>query len=280
MKNEIERYSNKTFEDIKHIDKNGNEFWYARELQVVLEYKEWRKFNGVIQKAIIACENSGISALQHFVGTDKLSKRANNAEVIVQDYKLTRYACYLIAQNGDSRKKVISLAQTYFAVQTRKQELKKPEYEQLSDDEIVFRALNIMNDKIKKLEQENVVKENLIKEYEPKITYLDQILASKDLINITVIAKDYGMSAKAFNQLLADNKIQYKVGKQWFLYSEYQDKGYTSSYTQNIEINGETKVVVAMKWTQQGRLFLYNFLKEQDVVPLIERNLAVQLSLV
>ena len=100
----IKEYSNKSFEDIKHMDENGIEYWYARELQLVLDYKEWRKFENVIKKAIDACNNSGISAFEHFVGADKLSKRANNAEVQIKDYKLTRYACYLIAQNGDSRK--------------------------------------------------------------------------------------------------------------------------------------------------------------------------------
>ena len=133
-----ENYSNQTFEEIKHIDENGIEYWYARELQVVLDYKEWRKFEGVMQRAKEACKNAGISANEHFVGADKLSKRANNAEVLIRDYKLTRYACYLIAQNGDSRKKVIALAQTYFAVQTRKQEISEKEYSSLTEDEKRF----------------------------------------------------------------------------------------------------------------------------------------------
>ena len=128
-------YNNQTFEDIKHIDENGIEYWNARELQVVLNYKEWRKFENVINKAKMACENTGISIFEHFVGVDKLSKRANNAEVMIKDYKLTRYACYLIAQNGDSRKKVIALAQTYFAVQTRRQEISEKEYSLLTEDE-------------------------------------------------------------------------------------------------------------------------------------------------
>lgn len=117
-----DEYNNKTFEDIMHIDENGFEFWYARELMVILEYKQWRRFESVIDKAIQSCKNSGISAFEHFANVGKLSKRANNAEVRINDYKLSRYACYLIAQNGDSRKKVIALAQTYFAIQTRKQE--------------------------------------------------------------------------------------------------------------------------------------------------------------
>lgn len=127
--------NNQTFEDIKHIDEFGTEFWYARELQKVLDYSDWRKFEGVIKKAEKACENSNINASEHFVGTDKLSRRANNANIAIKDYKLTRYACYLIAQNGDPRKEVIALAQTYFAIQTRKQEIFEKEYNELTEDE-------------------------------------------------------------------------------------------------------------------------------------------------
>ena len=137
-----ENYTNENFESIRHIDENGCEYWYARELQKVLNYTDWRKFENVISKAKKSCENSGISEFEHFVGADKLSKRANNAEILINDYKLSRYACYLIAQNGDSRKKVIALAQTYFAVQTRKQEINEKEYSMLTEDEKRFYQRN------------------------------------------------------------------------------------------------------------------------------------------
>ena len=137
----IENYNNQTFEDIKHVDEYGTEYWYARELQIVLNYKEWRKFENVINKAKESCKNSGISVLEHFVEVDKLSKRANNAKVVIKDYKLTRYACYLIAQNGDTRK--IALAQTYFAVQTRKQEISEKEYTSLTEEEKRFYQRNL-----------------------------------------------------------------------------------------------------------------------------------------
>ena len=136
-------YSNQSFEDIKHIDENGIEFWYARELQKVLDYKEWRKFENVIQKAIMACKNTGISEVDHFVGADKMVQIGSGAERKQKDYKLTRYACYLIAQNGDSRKKVIALAQTYFAIQTRKQEISEKEYSLLTEDEKRFYQRNL-----------------------------------------------------------------------------------------------------------------------------------------
>ena len=134
---------NQTFESIKHIDENGIEYWYARELMKILEYKQWRRFENVIDKAKQACENSDISAFEHFANVGKLSRRANNAEVEINDYKLTRYACYLIAQNGDPRKEVIALAQTYFAVQTRKQEITEKEYSMLTEDEKRFYQRNL-----------------------------------------------------------------------------------------------------------------------------------------
>ena len=140
--NDIDK-NNKSFEDIKHIDENGVEFWYARELMPILQYSNWQNFEKIIDKAKISCENSGISVFEHFIDVNKLSKRANNAEVEIKDYKLTRYACYLIAQNGDSRKKVIALAQTYFAVQTRKQELTEKEYSMLTEDEKRFYQRNL-----------------------------------------------------------------------------------------------------------------------------------------
>ena len=135
--------NNKSFEDIKHIDENGIEFWYARELMPILQYSNWQNFVKIIDKAKISCENSGISMFEHFIDVNKLSKRANNAEVEIKDYELTRYACYLIAQNGDSRKKVIALAQTYFAVQTRKQEITEKEYSMLTEDEKRFYQRNL-----------------------------------------------------------------------------------------------------------------------------------------
>ena len=139
--NELEirdEYNNKTFEDIKHVDENGIEFWYARELMSILQYANWQNFEKIIEKAKISCQNSNISVFEHFTDVNKTIKMPKGAEKTIVDYKLTRYACYLIAQNGDSRKKVIALAQTYFAIQTRKQEISEKEYSSLTEDEKRF----------------------------------------------------------------------------------------------------------------------------------------------
>ena len=133
--NKIENYNKTIFESIRHIDELGNEYWYARELQKVLEYKEWRKFNGVIEKAKIACKESDYNILDHFVQLDKMVDIGSKTSRKIIDYKLSRYACYLIAQNADSHMKVIALAQTYFAYQTRKQELLEESLKELSEDE-------------------------------------------------------------------------------------------------------------------------------------------------
>ena len=144
--NELEKdsnYTNQTFEDIKHIDEKGIEYWYARELMPVLQYAKWENFKKVIEKAIIACENSEISAKDCFLDIRKPIISGKGKEEFIEDYKLTRYACYLIAQNGDTRKKVIALAQTYFAIQTRKQEISEKEYSSLTEDEKRFYQRNL-----------------------------------------------------------------------------------------------------------------------------------------
>ena len=133
--NELKEYTEKLFEDIKHIDENGKEYWLDRELIEVLEYKEWRKFNKVIQKAMEACKGSNYHSLDHFVLKDKMVNIGSNTTRKLQDYKLSRYACYLIVQNCNPRIKIIALAQTYFAIQTRKQELSEKEYNELTEDE-------------------------------------------------------------------------------------------------------------------------------------------------
>ena len=132
--NNIEEYTEKKFEDIKHIDEHGNEFWEARELQQILGYKEWRYFSAVIEKAQIACSQSNNNINSNFGVNTKIVPAGKTTKPII-DYKLSRYACYLIVQNANPKYEAVALGQTYFAVQTRKMELTEEEYNKLTEDE-------------------------------------------------------------------------------------------------------------------------------------------------
>ena len=131
----VNKYTSKTFEDIKHIDEYGNEYWLARDLQKVLEYKDWRNFKKVIDKAIMSANNSIQGNEDWVVEINKPITTGKGKQEFIKDYKLSRYICYLIVQNADPSKEVVALGQTYFAVQTRKQEITEQEYDSLSDDE-------------------------------------------------------------------------------------------------------------------------------------------------
>lgn len=134
MNQELKKYSENTFEDIKHINENGQEYWLARELQPILEYARWENFSKAIERAKVACENTGYEVEDHFRDVTKMVTLGSGAEREVNDYMLSRYACYLIVMNGDPNKEVIAVGQTYFAVKTRQQEL-IDNYEELTEEQ-------------------------------------------------------------------------------------------------------------------------------------------------
>ena len=140
---EEKKYTEKIFDDIKHFDEFGVEYWLARELQKVLGYYQWRSISDLIERAKIACNESKYNVDNHFAVQRKMIKLAKGATREVKDYKLSRYACYLIVMNGNPKKEVIALAQTYFAIQTRLQELSEKEYSGLTEDEKRFYQRNL-----------------------------------------------------------------------------------------------------------------------------------------
>ena len=204
MKKIEDRYTNNIFENIKHIDEYGNEYWYARELSKVLEYKDWRNFLKVLNKAKDACKNSGFNIGEQLVEVNRLSKRNNNATLNILDYKLSRYICYLIVQNADPSKEVVALGQTYFAIQTRKQEITEQEYDSLSDDEKRFyqRKLTRQGDifKRKKLRYREDILDNMNE---------DELVANLFRINQTKqkLLKDNVQGEKEAKD------VHYEVGK-------------------------------------------------------------------
>lgn len=142
-----------------------------------------------------------------------------------------------------------------------------------SPEKIMARALRIAEQELSTLRLESKIKDQQIAELTPKATYYDLILQCKDLLSVTEIAKDYGMSATGFNKMLYEFGIQYKQSGVWFLYAKYQSEGYTQTKTQNYSRpDGTQGSRTHMYWTQKGRLFLYDFLKSKDVLPMIERT--------
>lgn len=133
MAEDVELINESLFESIKHINEYGMEYWTARELMPVLEYKQWRQFSDAIDRAKKACETSGNRVFDYFADARKIVK-TGVATKEIEDYHLSRYACYLIAMNGDPRKKAIAMAQSYFAVKTRQQELSE-NFERLSEEQ-------------------------------------------------------------------------------------------------------------------------------------------------
>ena len=143
---EIQKYQEKIFEDIKHINEFGEEYWEARELMNVLGYSKWSNFKKVIDKAKVSCKLSNGNIQEHFADVGKVLIVGNDAKMEVEDYHLTRYAYYLIVQNGDSRKEVIALGQSYFAVQTRKMELTEEEFSSLDENQKrLYTRMNVRN---------------------------------------------------------------------------------------------------------------------------------------
>lgn len=131
---ELQTYSEQTFESIKHINEYGQEYWLARELARVLQYADWRNFENAIFKAMEACKNSGVAVDDHFGEVTTFTKMNSGARRKIGNYVLSRYACYLIVMNGDTSKQIIAIGQTYFAVKTRQQEL-IDNYEELTEDQ-------------------------------------------------------------------------------------------------------------------------------------------------
>ncbi len=149
---EIDKYSERTFEQYKHVNEFGEDFWYARDLQHVLDYEQWRNFLKVIEKAQEACKNSDQLVSDHFAEVSKMVELGSGAMRRIDDLELSRYACYLVVQNADPKKEVVALGQTYFAVQTRKQELQE-QFESLDEDKKRLAIRNELKEHNKSLQE-------------------------------------------------------------------------------------------------------------------------------
>jgi len=196
-----------------------------------------------------------------FIGCKVFNTQARQE---LQDYELTIECAKEISmlQRNEKGKK----ARTYFI------DLEK---EWNSPEKVMARALRIANSTIENLKLTTKQQEQIIGELQPKASYYDLILQCKDLISTTLIAKDYGMSANAMNKLLHELGVQYNLSGTWLLYQKHAAKGYTQSKTQNyVKTDGSQGSKLHTYWTQKGRLFIYQLLKENGILPIIERDIA------
>lgn len=220
-------------------------------LEIKTEYKKW--FERMKEYGFI--ENIDFVRV-----TQKCHTLGGEQEMVNHAIKLDMAKEIAMIQRNENGKKV----RQYF-IQVEK-DFNSPE-------KIMARALKIAEGRLNVLQIESAQQKQLIGELKPKVDYLDRILKNKSIMTVTAIAKDYGMSAAQFNKKLYKLGIQFKQSRQWFLYSKYQDCGYTHSKTTEItHKDGTTEIRLNTEWTQKGRLFLYEILKKNEIIPVIEKE--------
>ena len=281
MNNELKIFSNEEFGQVRTVLKDGEAWFVGKDVCEVFGDTNYRRSLSRLDE-----EEKAISQVETGNGLQNMS--------IINESGL--YS--LLFQMQPLKAKGVS--QNELLIDERVQKLKKFKHwvtsevlpsirrtggyiqgqEILSEEELMARALEVARktlerreQRLKDLEQTVSVQNQRIAELQPKADYTDKILQSKSLMTITQIAKDYGMSGKRMNEILNQFRVQYKQNGQWLLYSKYQSKGYTSSETISFrKDDGRTITKLDTKWTQKGRLFLYNLLKENDIIPTIEQD--------
>ncbi|MEV2286518.1 phage antirepressor KilAC domain-containing protein [Paenibacillus larvae] len=239
-----------------HSNENGNLLVSGRDLHEFLEsnerYSKW--FARMTEYGFV--ENVDFT-------TGQKSTVVNNGAVrVLDDHYLTINMAKEISmiQRNDKGKQ----ARQYFLDLERKWN---------SPEMVIKRAHDYLVQKVAALETDKLMLEQRVAEYEPKITYLDRILQSKGTVTITQIAKDYELSGQALNQILHEERVQYKQNGQWLLYRKHHDKGYTKSETIDIRRrSGDRDVTMNTRWTQKGRLFIHEILKRRGIVPAMDRE--------
>ncbi|WP_046655353.1 phage antirepressor KilAC domain-containing protein [Paenibacillus larvae] len=234
-----------------HSNENGNLLVSGRDLHEFLEIgTEYRKWFGRMVEYGFA-ENVDFVRV-----TQKCPTPGGMQEIVDHHIKIEMAKEISMIQRNDKGKK----ARQYFLDLERKWN---------SPEMVIKRAHEYLEQKVAALTTDKLVLTQQVNELQPKASYYDMVLQNKSLLSVSKIAKDYGMSAIAFNQKLHELKVQYKQGDIWLLYAKYQDKGYTQTDTYVIDAENSK---VNTKWTQKGRLFIYDLLKQQGILPVIERE--------
>lgn len=186
-------------------------------------------------------------------------------------YDITKLGCDMVANKMSGSKGVLFTAAYVSQFNNMERKLTLPALPQNYKEALV--ALVEQVDMNEKLHTQNLLLEQKVSEYEPKVTYVDQILKSKGTMTITQIAKDYDLTGPALNKILHEEKVQYKQNRQWLLYANHMNKGYTKSETIDItRSNGDPDVTLNTRWTQEGRLFIHNVLGKRGIIPFMDRE--------
>lgn len=262
--NDITIFSNTEFGEIRALEIDGEPWFVGKDVATALGYS-----------------NAKDAIKTHVEEEDKsIIQRSQNATLEIPNRGLT-----IISESGlyslilgsklESAKKFKHWVTREVLPSIRKHGMYATD-ELLDNPDLLIKvatALKEEREKNSKLSAENSMQKQIIGELQPKADYVNKILDNKGLVTITQIAKDYGMSGQAMNSLLHQLKVQYKTGKQWLLYADYHDKGYTHSKTIDItRSDGTPDVTMETKWTQKGRLFIYELLKRNGTLPIIERE--------
>lgn len=274
MTNGIKIFNNPEFGDVRTMEIDGKPYFCASDVASMLGYSNTRDAISRHCKGVVKHDGVSKTTNQYGVVTNQTVEMSFIPEGDV--YRL------IVRSKLPQAEKFESWVFDEVLPSIRKSGLYAPD-ELLNNPDLVIQAMTKLKEERLKTEKlqaekemlalENKAKEQVINELRPKLNYLDVILGSKNLLNITQIAKDYGMSGVAMNKILESLQIQYKQRDQWLLYSRYQSMGYTSSETVSYyDTRGQLQTRLATKWTQKGRLFLYEILKKNGTVPTIEKE--------
>lgn len=234
-------------------NENGNLLVSGRDLHEFLEIKE--KYTQWIERMLGYGFSENVDYVETFEKVHS-EKRERTYEQVDHRINIPMAKEISMIQRNDKGKQ----ARLYFL--ELEQKWNSPEM-------VIKRAHEYLEKRVAALTTDNLVLVQQVSELKPKATYYDMVLQNKSLLSVTKIAKDYGMSAIKLNRILNDLKVQFKQGDIWLLYAKHQDKGYTQTHTHVIDVD---KSRVMTKWTQKGRLFIYDLLKQEGILPLIERD--------
>lgn len=270
--NELKIFKNEEFGEIRSLEINNEPYFVGKDIAEVLGY-----------------ENPQKALRDHVDNEDKKMGEQNGSPYILDSLGRKQYPIFInesglysliMSSKLPTAKKFKRWVTHEVLPAIRKTGGYIAGEENMNEDELILKAINVLNTKVEKLRLENKnlladnnKKEQIIGELKPKADYTDRILQSDDLTKVNVIACDYGFSAVEFNKILKKFNIQYKEGKDWLLYKKYRGKGYTQTKTfEFIHTDGTKGSRTNMMWTQKGRLFLYEFLKNKGILPRMEEE--------